>query len=177
MCCCNSQNRCCQNRRCCCRNRIIFQSDSVIPNTTVIIRPVTPVPTPFANNALYAVGSSGAVANLAAIPLTSGAGTPGTTLEVSGNALIIPAGTYQLSFGAQGNTTTTTESTFAVQLYANGLPLSGQTVSANGSTTLPSSVSKTIIYTITEPTALSLHNVSGATINISNAFLTAQKLA
>ena len=172
MCCYNNQNF-----RCCCRNRVFFQSGSVIPNNTVIIRPIFPVPTPFANNALYAVGSAGTVANLGTIPLSAGAGTPGTTLSVSGNALIVPAGTYQISFGATGNPGDTSESTFAIQLYANGLPVSGQTVSTNGSSTLPAAVSKTIIYTATATTALSLVNVSGASVTITNGFITAQKLA
>lgn len=172
-------NCCCQrNRVCCPYNRVYFQSN-VIPNNNVIIRPITPVVTvtPYVNNAMSAIGTAGAVANLAAIPLTAGAGTPDTTLNVANNALNVPAGTYLVNFGATANSSEGTASAVNVQLYANGSPVTGQVVGSNGTTTLPASASGSLIYTATAPTALSIHNTSGNSITVSNAYIVAQKLA
>lgn len=172
MCCFTNTGNCCY-RQC---NRVCFQSN-VIPNNNVIVRPIVPVTSAYTNNALYAVGTAGAVANLTAIPLTAGAGTPNTTLNVANNALNLPVGTYLINFGATANSSEGTASSVTVQLYANGSPISGQAVGSNGTTALPASANGSLIYTATAPTALSLYNTSGNSVTVSNAYIVAQKLA
>ena len=177
--CCNNwyNNSCCNNWYnnrsdcCCCRQRVAFI-------TQPILRPITPTPTPQTGNAVYAVGTTGTVADLAIIPLSFGTSTPATTLSVSNNSVIVPDGVYSVSYGATGTLTTATEDgTLAVQLYANGTPIANEIISTNASGTLPGNVSKTILYTANTPTALSLYNVSGTDITLTSSNITVQKLA
>lgn len=166
------------NKNCCCsRNRVYFTSNFADLEDSFIIRPITAVSHACSGNGIYASSSSTSVGNQTIIPITASASTPGTTLSVSNNTLNVPTGVYQISFGASGTITNSSASTFAVQLYANGVPLSNETVSSNASSTLPASLSKTIIYNAISPTAFALYNVSGESANIANAFITAQKLS
>ena len=162
---------------CCCRNRVYFINNPANWDNNLIIRPITAVSPICTGSAIYASGTSSSVANLSIIPLQLGAKTAATTLSVSNNQVNVPQGIYQISFGATGTTTNSSSSTFAVQLYANGLPLTGNIVSSNASSTLPASTSKTIIYNAISPTELALYNVSGNILNIASAFLTVQKLS
>ncbi|MGN0796512.1 MAG: hypothetical protein ACI4MT_06125 [Christensenellales bacterium] len=131
------------------------------------------------SNALYA--SSGAQNEIAAgaiIPLTQTTVTPLNTSSVSGGSVNLTAGYYLVTFGASGtNSSGGSEDPFAIQLYANGTGISGETITGTANNTETTNVSKTIVYNAAaNGTLLSIHNAGSETIDISNANITVLKL-
>lgn len=108
--------------------------------------------------------------------MTQTGATPGTDITLATNALTLPAGTYLVSFGATGTSTATAD--LSVQLYANGAGIATETISDNATSTDVGSASKTIVYTAaTDATTLSLYNVSTETLNLTDAYITALRIA
>ena len=131
------------------------------------------------SNALYA--SSGAQNEIAAgaiIPLTQTTATPLNTSSVSGGSVSLAAGYYLVTFGASGtNSSGGSEDTFAIQLYANGTGISGETVTSTANNTETTNVSKTIVYNAAaNGTLLSIHNAGTESIDVANANITVLKL-
>lgn len=126
-------------------------------------------------DALYAYGGTQTVATGAIIPLANSTSTPTTTMTLTDNAIVLPAGTYLVTYGATG--TRTTDGNLSAQLYANGSALANEIVSNNATSANSANLSKTILYTAaTNGTTLSLYNTSGESVNLTGANITAVRI-
>jgi len=96
------------------------------------------------NDSLYAESSTQTVEANAIIPITQSAVTTPTTLSVQNNQVVLPAGTYLISFGATLSTPTTTE--VGVTLYANDQPLANQNLFTDADEGEYGNLNKTILY-------------------------------
>ena len=91
------------------------------------------------------------------------------------NAIVLPAGTYLVTYGATG--TRTTDGNLSAQLYANGSALANEIVSDNATSANSANLSKTILYTAAaDGTTLSLYNTSGESVNLTGANITAVRI-
>ena len=126
-------------------------------------------------DALYAYGGTQTVATGAIIPLANSTSTPTTTMTLTDNAIVLPAGTYLVTYGATG--TRTTDGNLSAQLYANGSALANEIVSDNATSANSANLSKTILYTAAaDGTTLSLYNTSGESVNLTGANITAVRI-
>ncbi len=126
-------------------------------------------------DALYAYGGTQTVATGAIIPLANSTSTPTTTMTLTDNAIVLPAGTYLVTYGATG--TRTTDGNLSAQLYANGSALANEIVSNNATSANSANLSKTILYTAAaDGTTLSLYNTSGESVNLTGANITAVRI-
>ena len=164
-------NSCCNNnpRPCGCSGA----------NTIQYIRgPIGPQGVPGVSalrDALYAYGGTQTVASAAIIPLANSTTTPTTTMALTDNAVVLPAGTYLVTYGATG--TRTTDGNLSVQLYANGTAIANEVISANATSANSANLSKTILYNATaDGTTLSLYNTSGESVNLTGANITVKRI-
>ena len=127
------------------------------------------------NASIYAESSTQTVATDTIIPLTQASSTTPTTLTVQNNQVVLPVGTFLVSFGATLSTATATE--VGVQLYANGQPLANQNLFTDADEGEYGNLAKTIIYVATTQTNLAIYNTSNATANVLNGFITVTQLA
>lgn len=126
-------------------------------------------------DALYAYGGTQTVATGAIIPLANSTSTPTTTMTLTDNAIVLPAGTYLVTYGATG--TRTTDGNLSAQLYSNGSALANEIVSDNATSANSANLSKTILYTAAaDGTTLSLYNTSGESVNLTGANITAMRI-
>ena len=126
-------------------------------------------------DALYAYGGTQTVATGAIIPLANSTSTPTTTMTLTDNAIVLPAGTYLVTYGATG--TRTTDGNLSTQLYANGSALANEIISDNATSANSANLSKTILYTAAaDGTTLSLYNTSGESVNLTGANITAVRI-
>lgn len=126
-------------------------------------------------DALYAYGGTQTVATGAIIPLANSTSTPTTTMTLTDNAIVLPAGTYLVTYGATG--TRTTDGNLSAQLYSNGSALANEIVSDNATSANSANLSKTILYTAAaDGTTLSLYNTSGESVNLTGANITAVRI-
>ncbi len=126
-------------------------------------------------DALYAYGGTQTVASATIIPLANSTTTPTTTMALTDNAVVLPTGTYLVTYGATG--TRTTDGNLSVQLYANGTAIATEIISANASSTNSANLSKTILYNATaDGTTLSIYNVSGESVNLTGANITVKRI-
>ena len=126
-------------------------------------------------DALYASGGTQTVASGAIIPLATSVTTPTTTMALTDNAVVLPTGTYLITYGATGTTTANGE--ISVQLYENGSGIAGETITGNTSANNAANVSKTILYNATaDNTSLSIHNAAGNAVNLTGANITAMRI-
>lgn len=126
-------------------------------------------------DALYAYGGTQTVATGAIIPLANSTSTPTTTMTLTDNAIVLPVGTYLVTYGATG--TRTTDGNLSAQLYANGSALANEIVSDNATSANSANLSKTILYTAAaDGTTLSLYNTSGESVNLTGANITAVRI-
>lgn len=126
-------------------------------------------------DALYAYGGTQTVATNSVIPLANSTSTPTTTMTLTDNAIVLPAGTYLVTYGATG--TRTTDGNLSAQLYANGSALANEIVSDNATSANSANLSKTILYTAAaDGTTLSLYNTSGESVNLTGANITAVRI-
>lgn len=126
-------------------------------------------------DALYAYGGTQTVATSAIIPLANSTSTPTTTMTLTDNAIVLPAGTYLVTYGATG--TRTTDGNLSAQLYAKGAALANEIVSDNATSANSANLSKTILYTAAaDGTTLSLYNTSGESVNLTGANITAMRI-
>lgn len=96
-------------------------------------------------------------------------------MALTDNAVVLPAGTYLITYGANGTTTANGE--LSVQLYENGTAIAGETILGNTAANNAENVSKTILYTAAaDNTALSIHNAAGNDVNLTSANITAMKI-
>ncbi|MBR5251021.1 MAG: collagen-like protein [Clostridia bacterium] len=127
------------------------------------------------NASIYAESSTQTVATDTIIPLTQASSTTPTTLTVQNNQVVLPVGTFLVSFGATLSTATATE--VGVQLYANGQPLANQNLFTDADEGEYGNLAKTIIYVATTQTNLAIYNTSNQTANVLNGFITVTQLA
>lgn len=126
-------------------------------------------------DALYAYGGTQTVASNSVIPLANSTSTPTTTMTLTDNAIVLPAGTYLVTYGATG--TRTTDGNLSTQLYANGSALANEIISDNATSANSANLSKTILYTAAaDGTTLSLYNTSGESVNLTGANITAMRI-
>ncbi len=122
-------------------------------------------------DALYASSGTGSVDASAIIPITQNTVTTDSTLSVEGNQVVIPAGTYLVSYGVEGADITTTGD-FGITLYAGGVALTNGAINDYATNGQNKSVSKTILYQTGTATTLGLYNTSNSAITLGNAFIT-----
>lgn len=109
------------------------------------------------------------------IPLANSVTTPTTTMALTDNALVLPTGTYLITYGATGERTT--DGNLSVQLYAGGTAIANEIISANASSTNSANLSKTILYNATaDDTTISIYNTSGESVNLTGANITAMRI-
>ena len=126
-------------------------------------------------DALYAYGVTQTVASGAIIPLASSVTTPTTTMSLASNAITLPQGTYLVTYGATGERGA--DGNLSVQLYVNGAADANELISDYATTTNAANVSKTILYNATaDGTTLSIYNVSGESVNLTGANITAMRI-
>ncbi len=126
------------------------------------------------NDIIYASNQVATVASNGIIPLTLTASTPGTTMSVVGNEVVLDeAGTYLVSYFANGSVPT---GDFIISLYLDSTPITGEsiTISSAGE---QSAGSKTVLITTTEAGTLSIYNTSAEAATLSGASLTVLKTA
>lgn len=137
--------------------------------------PQGPAGTSALQDALYAYGGTQTVGSGAIIPLANSVTTPTTTMALTDNAIVLPTGTYLITYGATG--TRTTDGNLSVQLYAGGTAIANEIISANASSTNSANLSKTILYNATaDGTTISLYNTSGESVNLTGANITAMRI-
>ena len=137
--------------------------------------PQGPAGTSALQDALYAYGGTQTVESGAIIPLANSVTTPTTTMALTDNALVLPTGTYLITYGVTGERTT--DGTLSVQLYAGGTAIANEIISANASSTNSANLSKTILYNATaDGTTISLYNTSGESVNLTGANITAMRI-
>ena len=137
--------------------------------------PQGPAGTSALQDALYAYGGTQTVGSGAIIPLANSVTTPTTTMALTDNALVLPTGTYLITYGATG--TRTTDGNLSVQLYAGGTAIANEIISANASSTNSANLSKTVLYNATaDGTTISLYNTSGESVNLTGANITALRI-
>ncbi len=124
-------------------------------------------------DSLYASSGAQTVADATIIPLTLTSATPDTVMSVATNAVSLPAGSYLVSYGANG---TSAGTALSVQLYQDGVAVASELLSSEASTTAPANLSRTILVNATGATTLALYNVSGAEATLTNANITALKV-
>ena len=108
------------------------------------------------------------------IPIAQLASTPGATLSVSDNSVVLPeAGTYLVSYFSNG---TNPSGDLLTSLYLNGSLLTGETL-ISASFGDSAAAGKTILITTTEGATLSIYNTSAASATYSSATLTVLKTA
>lgn len=125
--------------------------------------------------ALYALQSEPqSVTSMNALPLTLNTATPKSTKSIDADCLKLKKGYHHLSFGfTLLNSTLTTPIT--VRLYANSMPIEGETIVAgegNGKR-----YNKSLIYYAKKDTTLQLKNISQNTATLSSIYLISIKLA
>ena len=137
--------------------------------------PQGPAGTSALQDALYAYGGTQTVESGAIIPLANSVTTPTTTMALTDNALVLPTGTYLITYGATGERTT--DGNLSVQLYAGGTAIATEIISANASSTNSANLSKTILFDATaDGTTISLYNTSGESVNLTGANITAMRI-
>ncbi len=126
-------------------------------------------------DALYAYSGTQTVASGAIIPLASSVTTPTTTMSVASNAITLPQGTYLITYGASGERDA--DGNFAIQLFENGTADGNEIIYDYATTTNAANVSKTILYNATvDGTTISIYNVSGESVNLTGANITAMRI-
>lgn len=126
-------------------------------------------------DALYAYGGTQTVASGAIIPLASSVTTPTTTMSLASNAITLPQGTYLVTYGATGERGA--DGNLSVQLYVNGAADANEIITDYATTANAANVSKTILYNATaDGTTLSIYNVSGESVNLTGANVTAMRI-
>lgn len=129
-------------------------------------------------DALYAyTATTQSVDTNTVIPLTTSTATPTTSITLATNTLTLGTGTYLISYGATGNTDSTTATPLSIQLYVNGVANDDEIISANSLTGTVANLSKTVLYNVTTTgTTLALYNTSDATASLTNAYITVVKI-
>ena len=126
-------------------------------------------------DALYAYGGTQTVASDAIIPLASSTATPTTTMSLASNAITLPQGTYLITYGATGERGS--DGNLSVQLYVNGAADANEIITDYATTANAANVSKTILYNATaDGTTISIYNVSGESVNLTGANITAMRI-
>ena len=131
------------------------------------------------SSAIYASAVGVTVASTALLPLTQTAVTIGSDMSVSGNALVLPAGSYIITANVSATAPDATAPTpITIGIYANGAQIANEfleeTAETSGSVV---NMSKTLLLNVTaDNTTISLVNTSGQNINIANSGLTALAL-
>lgn len=137
--------------------------------------PQGPAGTSALQDALYAYGRTQTVESGAIIPLANSVTTPTTTMALTDNAIVLPTGTYLITYGVTGERTT--DGNLSVQLYAGGTAIANEIISANASSTTSANLSKTILFNATaDGTTISLYNTSGESVNLTGANITAMRI-
>lgn len=112
------------------------------------------------------------------ITLTTSTATPTTDISLADNTLTLGIGTYLVSYGVTGNSVSTTAQPLSVQLYVNGVANDDELISNSSLTGSVANLSKTVLYRVTqEGTTLALYNSSASTAELTNAYITAVKIA
>lgn len=122
-------------------------------------------------DALYALGGAGTIASDAIIPINLNVATTNSTITVTNNQVIVPAGVYLISYGVSG-AVIETAGNMTVTLYVGGTALSNGEITEYAETTQAKSLSKTIMYRATTAVTLSLYNTSDSSVTLGEAFLT-----
>ncbi len=126
-------------------------------------------------DALYAYGGTQTVASGAIIPLAASVTTPTTTMSLASNAITLPQGTYLVTYGATGERGA--DGNLAIQLYVNGAADANEIIADYATSANAANASKIILYNATaDGTTISLYNVSGESVNLTSANITAMRI-
>ena len=130
-------------------------------------------------SAIYASTGTATVAENSLIPLTQTAITEGSDMSVSGNALVLPIGSYLITANVSAYAPNITAPTdLSVGINANGIAIPNEFLEETAETaTSIVNMSKTLLLNVsTDGTTISLVNTSGESLIIENAGLTAVEI-
>ncbi len=137
--------------------------------------PIGPQGLPGINDGITLETGASTVATNTIIPLVQTVITTDGTLTTTGNSITLPAGVYFVSYSADGYSA---DGTLSTSLYLNDAPIANQTlVDGDTSATNPAQQSKTVLINTVDGGTLSLYNTSADTATLSNASLTALRMA
>ncbi len=129
------------------------------------------------SDGLYASSGVQTVGGGTIIPLTESTSSPTSTIAVTANEVVLPAGTYLVSYGGQGTNTGGTDTTLSIGLYQDGVAIPTEVLTAQATTTQPTTMSRSIVYTApTDGTRLSIYNTGADSATYTNANITALRL-
>ena len=124
------------------------------------------------SNALYASAGTQTIASGAIIPLTTSVSTPTSTITLADNAVTVAeGGSYLISYYAAGEVAA---DDFITALYLNDAPITNENIVQSNSA---GAAGKTILLTLSAGDELSLYNTSATDATLTNASITAVKLA
>lgn len=96
-------------------------------------------------------------------------------MSLASNAITLPQGTYLVTYGATGERGA--DGNLSVQLYVNGAADANEIITDYATAANAANVSKTILYNATaDGTTLSIYNVSGESVNLTGANVTAMRI-
>ena len=134
--------------------------------------PIGPQGPAGASDAIYAISTTATIPADSIIPLTLNTESPESTMTVVDNTITVTEdGTYLVSYFVDGSSTT---GSFDISLYLNGSALPNESITL---TSGEGAAGKTILLTLSAEDDISLYNTSAVDANISNASITAVKIA
>ena len=130
----------------------------------------------FVTDALFAGFSGGTISAGSPIPLTLISSTADSNLSVSGNTVIVPAGTYIVTFGYNG-ADISADGVLSLSLSSGAGIVPNGVITSYAENGQVQSASKTIIFTAPSATTLGLTNTSGLAVNFTDAYITVALLS
>ncbi len=126
------------------------------------------------SEAVYLRGGAQSALDNSTLTTALAATTPNATMTFSDNAVTLTQGYYLIDYGFEGSTAN--GGTITVGLYAGDTAIPNETVTQYGAAAINASASKTILFNAAATTALSLRNLSGGTVDFTNAHMTVFKI-
>ena len=140
-------------------------------NNNNVINPVILSSFGFFQNTL---GGPVVVNGIIPVTLANSQGSKITASTTTAGTVNLTPGTYEITYFV--NATIPASTNVTVGLRANGIPVVGSTVTATGTATNQTTISKTIVLTVTANTTLELFNAGVDTLTISNANIVVKEL-
>ncbi len=149
-----------RNFNCCCRNhpRPVFCCANLSCTQNEVVNPVLQGSFGFFNNT-----ATGLIENGKMLPLSFVQGQGFGISSTNGGAILLSAGSYEISYFAQG--AVPSNGRLAVELQLNGVAVVGSQIFVEQTAGEVVTVSQTITMALTDNTILQLVNISGQAAN------------
>ncbi|MGN1201502.1 MAG: hypothetical protein ACI4R8_04540 [Candidatus Caccovivens sp.] len=159
-------NRCCRNHPC-----PILCPFTLDCNSNQVVNPIIDTQFGFFNNTI-----TNTVATQSTIPvsLVQSSGTSITQSQTVSGAVNLLAGTYEVSYFANG--TVPANGNFSIKLELDGVTVSGSVLNANQTAGDVASLTQTMIITVPQTSTLELVNNSADSTVFTNASMAIRRL-